>query len=127
MGRLLPPFIFSMFHVEHFERGETMTRGGIEYNLNISPYRYKTDNGATFVFSSKYHLDCFMNRQGENRNKINESLSNRFNYYVEFNFLADCVLYKQIEQRGFLILKDGENYKCQNIIKFVGEQPTKKN
>ena len=68
-----------------------------------------------------------MNRQGENRNKINESLSNRFNYYVEFNLLADCVLYKQIEQRGFLILKDGENYKCQNIIKFVGEQLTKKN
>lgn len=107
--------------------GEFMTRGGVEYNLNISPYRYTNDVGLTFVFSSKYHLEVFKNKQAENRKRLNESLSNRFNYYVEFNVLADCVLYKQIEQRGFLILKDGENYSCQNIIKFVGEKATKKN
>ena len=104
-----------------------MTRGGVEYNLNISPYRYTNDVGLTFVFSSKYHLEVFKNKQTENRKRLNESLSNRFNYYVEFNVLADCVLYKQIEQRGFLILKDGENYSCQNIVKFVGEKATKKN
>ena len=106
--------------------GEFMTRGGVEYNLNISPYRYTNDVGLTFVFSSKYHLEVFKNKQAENRKRLNESLSNRFNYYVEFNVLADCVLYKQIEQRGFLILKDGENYSCQNIVKFVGEKTTKK-
>lgn len=104
-----------------------MTRGGVEYNLNVSPYKYTTDNGVTFVFSSKYHLDSFINRQQENRNKLNDSLSNRFNYYVEFNLLADCVLYRQIEQRGFLILKDGEKYQCQNTIKLGGEKTTKKN
>nr|UWD73942.1 MAG: late genes activator [Bacteriophage sp.] len=126
-GGCCRPLFFSMFHVEHFERGETMTRGGVEYNLNISPYRYTADTGLTFVFSSKYHLDTFKNKQVENRNRLNESLSNRFNYYVEFNILADCVLYRQIEQRGFLILKDGENYPCQNIIKFGGEKAIKKN
>lgn len=107
--------------------GEFMTRGGVEYNLNISPYRYTNDVGLTFVFSSNYHLEVFKSKQAENRKRLNESLSNRFNYYVEFNVLADCVLYKQIEQRGFLILKDGENYSCQNIVKFGGEKAIKKN
>jgi len=127
MGGCCHPLFFNVPRGTFLKGGEFMTRGGVEYNLNISPYRYTTDNGTTFVFSSNYHLDCFMKRQGENRNKINESLSNRFNYYVEFNFLADCVLYTQIEQRGFLILKDGENYPCQNIIKFGGEKAIKKN
>lgn len=104
-----------------------MTRGGVEYDLTISPYRYFTDTGATFVFSSKYHLDSFISRQKENRKKLNDSLSNRFNYYIEFNLLADCVLYRQIEQRGFLILKDGEIFQCQNLIKLGGERTTKKN
>lgn len=103
-----------------------MTRGGIEYNFKISPFKYTTDNKITFVFSSKKHLKSFIERYENNRKRINDSLSNRFNFYLELNSLADCVLYAQIEQRGFLIIKDGTEYKCQNTIKFVGENPTKK-
>lgn len=104
-----------------------MTRRGVEYNLKVSPYKLTTENGVMFVFSSQNHLNAFISRQEENRKRINESLSNRFNFYLEFNLLADCVLYRRIEQRGFLILKDGEPYQWENIIKFVGEKLTKKN
>lgn len=103
-----------------------MTRRGIEYNLSVSPYRVTNDNGIVFVFSSQNHLNAFVSRQEENRKRINESLSNRFNFYMEFNLLADCVLYRRIEQRGFLILKDGDPYHWKNIIKFGGEKLTKK-
>lgn len=126
-GGCRPFFILNVPRGTFRKEVKRMTRGGVEYDLNISPYRYTADTGLTFVFSSKYHLDTFKTKQGENRNRLNESLSNRFNYYVEFNILADCVLYRQIEQRGFLIFKDGENYPCQNIIKFSGEKATKKN
>lgn len=104
-----------------------MTRRGIEYNLEISPYSFKNESGYIFVFSSKYHLNTFIKKQAANRKKINDSLSNRFNFYIEFNTLADFILYRQIEQRGFLILKGGDVLKCQNIIKLGGEKATQKN
>ena len=125
-GGCCRPFILIVPRGTILKRGELMTRGGVEYDLTVSPYRYFTDTGATFVFSSKYHLDSFISRQKENRKKLNDSLSNRFNYYIEFNLLADCVLYRQIEQRGFLILKDGEMFQCQNLIRLGGERTTKK-
>jgi hypothetical protein len=107
--------------VEH-KGGLKMTRRGIEYNLTVSPYRFTNEYGLTFVFSSETHVKKFKERLKNNRIKLNESLSNRFNFYIEFNSLSDIVLYRQIEQRGFLIIKGGENLLCQNSIKLDGER-----
>lgn len=79
-----------------------ISRRGICYDLTKSHYRYKI-GGLTFVFSSKLHKDNFVDRLESNREKINESLSKRFGLTVDVSMLADIVLYKRIETRGFLI------------------------
>lgn len=79
-----------------------------------------TDNGLTYVFSSKLHLQKFKNKLRENRDIINYSLSKRFNFPVDVSQLADLVLYRKIETRGFLILTSEGKQICQNNIKYVG-------
>lgn len=95
------------------------TRNGIYYDLNHSKYKITVD-GLTFVFSSQLHLKKFTERQQPNRLTINKSLSKRFNICVEFNALADVVLYKKIETRGFLIIDNEGKKLCQNSIKCGG-------
>lgn len=93
-----------------------MTRGGIEYDFNKSPFNVATEK-YIFVFSSQLHADKFREGLKENRQRINESLSNRFNIYIHAEELADFILYSMIERRGYLI-KDhqGGVIKCQNKI-----------
>lgn len=96
-----------------------ISRNGVVYDLNISPYRH-TVNGLTFVFSSKLHLDKFIKKLKENRDIINYSLSKRFNMTVDVSQLADVVMYRKIETRGFLIVTAEGKELCQNNITFGG-------
>jgi YHS domain-containing protein len=101
-----------------------LSRRGIAYNFKISPYKY-TEQDITFYFSSQLHKDSFISKLKENRNKINDSLSNRFKIDVEFNKLADISLYKKIESRGFLLKIKGD-YICHDEIKLGIEKVMKK-
>lgn len=88
------------------------SRKGIYYNLKLSEYRHEVD-GLTFVFSSQLHLDKFKERLKENRDIINYSLSRRFNIPVSVNQLADIVLYKRTETRGFFVMTNEGIEICQ--------------
>lgn len=127
-----------MFHVKHFSKvkcknvscetlrkeGKHMiTRNGVCYDLTITPYSFRVDN-LTYMFSSKPHLDKFKNKYKENRDTINESLQRRFNYEIEVNLLADIVLYRKIETRGFLIVTNEGKELCQKSLKFGGGKVT---
>lgn len=103
-----------------------ITRNGIVYDLNISSYRYTT-NGLTYVFSSKLYLDNFKKKYEENRDIINYSLSKRFNMVVDVSQLADIVLYRKIEKRGFLIITGEGKEICANNITFNGGEVTIQN
>lgn len=96
-----------------------LTKNGVYYDLEQSTFRY-TDNGLTYVFSSKLHLQKFKSKLSESRDIVNYSLSKRFNFPVDVSQLADLVLYRKIETRGFLILTSEGKLLCQNSIKFVG-------
>ena len=96
-----------------------ITKNGVCYDLNISPYSV-TMNGMKFVFSSKSHLDKFKKKVKENRDIINYSLSKRFNIQVNVEQLADIVLYRKIETRGFLIYSETGVELCQKSIIFTG-------
>lgn len=92
------------------------TRNGVCYDLQKSTYR-TTVNGLTFVFSSRLHLDKFKKKLHENRDIINYSLTRRFNVTVDVSQLADIVLYKKIETRGFLIVtNEGTELWLENLI-----------
>lgn len=97
-----------------------ITRNGVCYDLSISEYRF-TEGELTFVFSSKLHLEKFKKKLRENRDIVNYSLSKRFGFTVNVSYLADVVLYKKIETRGFLIVTNEGKELCQRSnLKFVG-------
>lgn len=103
-----------------------ISRNGVCYDLNVSEYRYTTGN-LTFVFSSQLHLDKFKNKVKENQEIINYSLTRRFNIKCDVTELANVVLYRKIETRGFLIVTNEGVELCQENLIFVGGKVTVKN
>lgn len=96
-----------------------LTRSGVAYNLDESPHRLEVpyeNQTLVFVFSSGLYKQKFYDRFIENRREISDSLSGRFGFRVENDVLCDIRLYRTIEKRGFLILKDGERFVCQDNI-----------
>ena len=105
-----------------------LTRSKIAYDLTISPHKHCVEYGdlnATFIFSSDLYKRKFTEKQKENRDNINNSLSNRFNIFCVFNILADLKLYSMIEKRGFLLYVNGEKFDCLNSIKLNGVSLTR--
>lgn len=96
-----------------------LTRDGVCYDLTKSPYSC-VKNGVTFFFSSQKHLEKFQDRLKTNRDTINYSLTKRFGFAVDVSTLADVVLYKKIETRGFLIEAEEVEYQWLKSIKCGG-------
>lgn len=103
-----------------------LTRDGVCYDLTKSPYSC-VKNGVTFYFSSQKHLDKFQDRLKTNRDTINYSLTKRFGFSVDVSTLADVVLYKKVETRGFLIAVEEVEYKCLKSLKLGGAKVTLRN
>lgn len=103
-----------------------ISRNGVYYDLQLSNFRYKVGD-LTFVFSSQLHLDKFKKKLKENRDIINYSLSKRFKMAVDVSQLADIVLYRKIETRGFLIITGEGKQLCQKCIIFNGGKVTTPN
>ena len=101
-----------------------LTKHGVCYDLSISPFR-SIQNNIVFVFSSELHLTKFEDRLQENRDTINYSLTKRFGFKVDVSTLADVVLYRKIETRGFRIEAE-EEIECQKDIKLNGMKVTTK-
>lgn len=103
-----------------------ITRNGVCYDLQMSPYRY-TKNGLTFVFSSQTHLDKFKMKYKENRDIVNYSLTKRFKINVDVSQIADIVLYRKVETRGFLIVTAEGKTLCQKSLVYNGGKVTTQN
>ena len=97
-----------------------LTRNGIAYDLNISPYRLEVPYDGytlTYVFSSELYKSKFYEGFLANREEISASLTKRFGFKIENDLLCDIKLYSMIEKRGFLILKGEDKIVCrENII-----------
>ena len=108
-----------------------LTRSNIAHDLTISPHNtqieYSEGDSIVFVFSSEMYRNNFLNRLEDNRNKINESLSNRFGFCVVMDVLADLKLYITIEKRGFLIYWNGERVTCLRDITLNGNKQIMQN
>ena len=100
-----------------------LTKSNIAYDLNISPHELTVEYNSCnvkYVFSSELYRTKFLEKFNDNREKINTSLSNRFDINIQCPMLADLKLYKTIEKRGFLIFKDGEKIECQSEVVLGG-------
>ena len=103
-----------------------LTRRGICYNLHNSPYVFKTAD-VDFHFSSALYFEKFAEEYRANRQAISESLTNRFSLEIEFNNVADIVLYSKIEKRGFYIVFKGVVFRCKENLILYGEKVNRKN
>ena len=107
-----------------------LSRGGVAYDLSLSPFKVELNYGEekiTFKFSSELNVGRFENKIKEHRENITKSLSNRFNIGIDIPVISDIVLYSKVEKRGFLVVINGEECKCQNIIKLTGVKKIQKN
>lgn len=92
---------------------QELTRRGICYNLEKSPYTTTLAYGdklIIFYFSSTRYKEKFDSELDAARDTLHESLSNRFKIDICFSFLSDLILYRRIEKRGFHVFYDGEVY-----------------
>lgn len=103
-----------------------LTRDGVCYNLINSPYFFETKD-ITFYFSSNFYKQKFIEEYIQNRLKISESLSNRFDLKLNFINPADIILYSKIEKRGFVINYKGVFIKCKSNLILRGEEVSKIN
>lgn len=97
------------------------TKNGIEYNLNVSPYKC-TWRGLEFFFSSAIHLQKFQDKLDTRIEWLNDSMSRRFHFSVEADYIAVIQLYCQVETRGFLIndVNMSRWYDCRENITLHG-------
>ena len=103
-----------------------ISRRGICYDLKLSKFK-STQGDLTFVFSSQLHKEKFEEQLKTNRDTVNYSLSKRFKIKVDVSALADIVLYKKIETRGFLIVAKEGKATCLNNLIFNNGKITKAN
>lgn len=85
---------------------EYLTRNGVCKKLENSPYNFTyfyKDTEITLNFSSKLHLDKFVNLRQKNWSMIYNYLYKRFKFKVDCVILSDCNLYQKIENRGCYI------------------------
>ena len=101
-----------------------LTRHGVCYNLKETPYKVKIQYNNDIIiyhFSTTSNIERFQNKLQDNRDKINESLSKRFNIELENDKLCDLRLYTMIEKRGFFIECGERNYECLSNLKLNGQ------
>ena len=106
-----------------------LTRNGVAKNLAKSPYIFtEVVDGQvlTFYFSSKLHLNNFVEKRSENYNMIYNHIYKRFKYRVDCKMLSDLNLYKKIESRGFYIKFNKKEFLCPSQITLSGESKMNK-
>lgn len=106
-----------------------LTRNGVAKDLSKSPYIFtEFINGERLdlYFSSKLHINRFTQLRNTNYKMIYNYIYKRFKYRVDCRLLADCNLYKKIENRGFYIKLNKEIYLCPDNIILNGENKMRK-
>lgn len=99
-----------------------MTRKGIEYNLEISPYTIKEDN-LTLFFSSDLHKQKYLNGIEHFLDVEIQKFEKRLKCKISgLEPLLKIKYYSTIESRGFLLLNEkGIKFSCQqNILAILG-------
>lgn len=96
-----------------------VSRNGVVYDLEFSPYKITVDE-ITYHFSSFNHLDKYKELLYKNRAALSLSLSRRFKIEIGAETIADIVLYAKVETRGFFIATKEVKIECQDKVKLDG-------
>ncbi len=100
------------------------TRRGIYHNLLESEYVASTDE-VTLFFSSIKYLNKFMHRYKDNRLEVRKKFKKIIgDKPINSDMLADIMLYRTIETRGFYAILKGREIDWQELYRFALEKMT---
>lgn len=99
--------------------GPFMTRNGVEYRLEKSPYMYEI-NGIKIFFSSKSHLNKFISFMPLYVLEMMDKFKERYGFNCYFETLFILMAYARIETRGFYIEYEGRCFNCQDQLALGG-------
>lgn len=102
------------------------TRHNIYYTLSHSVFIHTSEYGADFYFSSRLHLEKFLEGMEDSRTTLNYSLSKRFGIKCDVSNLADFLWYAKCETRGFYVKYKGDVLICKSDLRLDGVTLTKK-
>jgi len=99
-----------------------LTRHGICYNLDSSPYIFEKEYNCCKVqynFSSENYVSKFNDYMNDTLEVDKRVLKNESKYGLKFDIplIEDIKKYKQIEKRGFYIVIEGKGYRSINEVK----------
>lgn len=101
-----------------------ITKRGIYHNLKES--KYTISNGeVVFFFSSMLYLNKFMDEYLQNRENYQKKFKKDHIIELNFDFLYDLVLYKEIEKRGFRATLNKTDLSYQDMEYYVLTQTQK--
>ena len=97
-----------------------MTRNGVEYRLEKSPYVHEI-NGIKLYFSSRPHLNKFIKIMPDYVLDMMNKFKERYGFSCYFETLFVLIAYARIETRGFYIEYEGRCFNCREQLTLGGE------
>ena len=94
------------------------SRNGIFYNLIESPWKLSR-HGMIFYFSSETHYNRFLREVDKRERQMTETMTHRIGCFVNMEIPACVQLYRQVEQRGFLVRIELDNKSTEEVIEHV--------
>ena len=96
------------------------TKDGVFYDMSSSPYTAMYGD-YTFHFSSRRHMNSFLDKIMVRTDWLNDSFSKRFKFYIDARLIAVFQLYFQVETRGCHVkFPDGRVLKCKEMLELHG-------
>lgn len=107
----------------------SVTARGIYHNLNESEYAISNTDVA-FFFSSKLYRCKFLEEHKEYRIEFRERLARAMDVEgMNTDFLSDIYFYRQVEKRGFRVVKEDEggNFWWDGLHRYALARTIRKN
>jgi hypothetical protein len=103
------------------------TSRGVYHNLKESKYVI-SNKEVTFFFSSLFTLNKFLDGYHDFRKRFNKKIDMLCDKTpLNFDVLADCCFYQQVEKRGFRARIKGVDLSCQDLYQYALRKMTDKN
>ena len=80
-----------------------------------------TLSGMTFYFSSKLYLKKFIDNVNNYIKQENIKLCIRYNLNIDLSLFLMILLYRKIENRGFMIFYKNNNKEINENVSFINE------
>lgn len=95
-----------------------MTVGGVEWNLEISPYTFMIQEGFILYFSSKLHMMKYRKNYEEYIKRKEKFFKKNYCFNVDMTISMALKYYEKIETRGFFVYDSNDKREYRTFEDF---------